>query len=578
MITATLIAIVAAATPAPSQPRVLLKAAAAKAPACRTSPAGEQLVQAPLFADGSAGCPVAKVADETIPLRELAAALEQGHLSHAPAAPAGTKRPPMDFTPALDRLITSRLVAIEARDMNLDDDPRFKASVEDFRASRLRTMLQEIAARGVKPDPAEVEKLYRDAVREWKITSILVEKEEDAKGLAAAVKAGGSFDALGKKLVAEKKAKGMEKADWVAPRHALPEIRAAAAAAKPKVPAGPVKVEGGWVLLRVEATRVPPNDARARADARARSLAREQHEAVRAFYESLVRKYAKVDEALLKALDFEAGGEKGFQALQQDGRAVATIQGERPITVGDLAGELSTKFFHGIAGPINEHRVNPQKMEAFERVLGSRLFAKEAAVRKLASTPEYRRAMDEYERALAFNTFVEKVLVPGVNVTEGEAARYYKDHLGDYSSPEMLRLDGFAFPTAKEAQAAIEKLRTGTDYAWLRQNAPGQIPPEKRSLQLDGGLVSANTVPADLMRAISGARAGEYRVYAAGSAEVYVVRVAERMPPSPQPYVEARDTIVKKLSAEKLASALQDYAARLRKAQRVDVLITRIAL
>lgn len=578
MITATLIAIVAAANPAPAQPRVLLKPAAAAAPACRTTPAADKLVQAPLFGAESARCPVAKVADEAIPLGELAAALEQGHMSHGPVAPGASKRPDMNFTPALDRLITTRLVVLEAREMSLDEDPKFKGDVDDYRASRLRTMLQESATRGVKADPAEVERLYRDAVREWKLTSVLVEKEEDAKAFEAALKAGGSFDALAKKLVADKKAKGAEKAEWVSPRHALPEIRAAASAAKPNVPAGPVKVEGGWVMLRVEATRVPPKDERARADATAKSLARKQHEAVRAFYQSLVAKYAKVDEALLKSLDLEAGGEKGFEALLQDARPVATILGERPITVADLGREISTKFFHGFKSPIEEHRVNPQKQEAFERLLGARVFAKEAAVRKLASRPEYRRAVEDYERALAFNTFVEKVLVPGIKISEAEAIKYYEDHLGDYTSPEMLRLDGFAFPTAKEAQAAIEKLRGGTDYAWLRQNAPGQLPPEKRTLQLDGGVVSANTVPAALMKTLSGARAGDYRVYAAGKAEAYVVRVAERIPPSSQPYPEVREKIAKKLFADKLASALQEYSDRLRKAQPVEVLIMRIAL
>ncbi len=578
MITATLIAIVAAATPAPPQPRVLLKAAAATAPACRTTPAGDHLVQAKLFASESALCPIAKVADETIALEELAAALAQGHMAHTPPAAGATKRANMDFTPALDRLVTTRLVVLEAREMNLDEDPSFKSAVEDYRASRLRTMLQEDATRGVKPDPAEVERLYRESVREWKITSILVEKEEDAKALEAALKAGGSFDALAKKLVAEKKAKGGEKAEWISPKHALPEIRAAASTAKLKVPAGPLKVQGGWVMLRVEATRVPPSDKLARAEAEAKSLARKQHEAVRKFYESLVEKYAKVDEALLKQLDLEAGGEKGFEALLQDQRPLATIRGEKPITVGDLTREVSMKFFHGLKSPIEEHRVNPQKAEAFEKLLGARLFAKEAAVRKLPSKPEYRRAVDGYERTLAFNTFIEKVLVPGVKVTEADAMGHYEQHLGEYSSPEMLRLDGFAFPTAKEAQAAIEKLRTGTDYAWLRQNAPGQVPPEKRTLQLEGGVVSANTVPPDLLKALSGARSGEYRMYARGSAEVYVVRVAERIPSRPQPYPEARESIAKKLFAEKLASALQEYSDRLRKAQPVDVLITRISM
>jgi hypothetical protein len=239
---------------------------------------------------------------------------------------------------------------------------------------------------------------------------------------------------------------------------------------------------------------------------------------------------------------------------------------------------VSLNFFHGLASPIEQHRVNPLKAESFEKLLGARLFAKEAAVRKLAEKPEYLRAVVDYERGLAFNTFVEKVLAPGVKVSEQDAFQYYEQHAKDFTAPEMLRLDGFAFPTAKEAQAALDKLKSGTDFAWLRQNAPGQLAPEKRTTQLDGGVLSANALPAPLSKALAGARTGEYRLYAASPAEVWVVRVTQRIPPAAQPYPEAREKIAKKLRDEKLAAALQDYAGRLRTAQKVDVLITRVAL
>lgn len=579
MTPAMLLALVAAATPAAEAPaaRVFLKAASAAAPACRATRVDGQLVQAALFAPESEQCPVAKVGEEQIVLRELAGALELGHMSRSPrqAVPGG--RPGMDFTPALDRLIASRLIVQEAREMGLDDDPKVRAAVEDFSGSRLRAMLQRDAVRGVKPDPAEVERLYADAVREWKIKSVLLEKEEAAKAFAAALQAGGTFDALAKKFVDEKKAQGGGKSEFVPPKHLLPEIRAAVVKAKRGVAVGPIQVPSGWVMLRVDGSRVPKGDEAARAEARKRSLARKEHEAVRAFYLSLVKKHAKVDEPLLKRLDLEAKGEKGFEALLKDQRPLATIRGEKPITVGDLALEVSLKFFHGIAGPIEQKRVNRQKDEAFERLLGMRLFAKEAAARKLAARPEYQREVEEYERARVFNTFVEKVIAPDVKVTEADAARYYEQHKAEYTAPQMYKLDGFAFATAREAQAALDKLKAGTDFGWLRSSAPGQLPPEKRALQFNGATVSATMLPRDLAKALTGARAGDYRLYAAREAEVYVVRVVDQTPPASQPYVEAREPIAKKLFNEKLASALRDYTDKLRKAQPVDVLITRVS-
>jgi parvulin-like peptidyl-prolyl isomerase len=580
-----LLALVAAAAPAAPAvsagappARVFLKASAAAAPACRTTRVDDKLVRASLFSPESDACPVAAVGDEVIELRELAGALEFGHMQRSPYAAAPAKRPDMDFTPALDRLITTRLIVQEARMMGLDEEPRFRSAVEDYKASRLRAMLQQSAAKGVKPDPAEVERLYRDAVREWKIASVLLEKEELAKEFQAALKAGGTFDAVAKKFIEAKKAKGSGKAEFVPPKHMLPEILAAAKAAKVGAPVGPIQVPAGWVMLRVDGSRVPPNDAQARMEAKAQSVARKEHAAVRGFYLSLVKKYATVDQALLKSVDFEKDGEKGFEALLADQRPLVRIQGDKPITVGDLTREVSMKFFHGIGGPIGQKRVNREKEGAYERLLGSRLFAKEAAARKLETRPEFVREIEEYERALVFNTFVEKVIAPDVKVTEADAMGYYEMHKASYTGPQMYKLDGFAFRTAREAQAALDKLKGGTDFAWLRSSAPGQIEPEKRTLQLDGRTVSASTLPPELAKALTGSRTGEYRLYSAGAAEVYVIRVVEQTAPTTEPYVEVREKIAKKLFNERLTIAINDYAGKLRKAQPVDVLITRVSL
>jgi parvulin-like peptidyl-prolyl isomerase len=571
-----LAAALATAAPPKLSARAFLSPVAASTPGCRVQPEGD-LYTVGLFSSEGRECPVARVGDsETIRLGELAAALEARHLARSPGARMPSKRPDMDYRPILDRLVTTRLFYLEAKEMQLDQTAEFKDAVEKNQASTLREMLQQSAARTAKVDPAEVERLYREAVREWKIASVLVDKEEDAKAFVKALEGGTGFEALAKKLAAEKKGRGNGKSQFVTRKKMLPEILAAVQGAKQGAPIGPVKLPSGWVVLRVDGVRYP-KDASARDDARAMAQEKAEHEAIRKFYDSLVKRDAVIDEALFKQLDFEAGGEKGFEALASDTRPVVTIRADRPITVGDLAREIASKFFHGLAGPINEHKLNIQKRDALERLLGTRLLAKEAAARKLASTPEYRRQVDDFERVLAFNMVIDKVIAPDVKIPEAEGLKFYEEHRAQITSPEMYKLDGFAFVQEADARAALDKLKGGTDFAWLRSTAPGQVPIDQRRLQFDGNTVSVTTLPPDLARTLTGTRAGEYRLYAASETEVYVIRVVAQTPPSTKPYAEVRESIAKKLYEDKMTRAIDDYGAKLRKVQRVDVLIARVS-
>ena len=142
----------------------------------------------------------------------------------------------------------------------------------------------------------------------------------------------------------------------------------------------------------------------------------------------------------------------------------------------------------------------------------------------------------------------------------------------------MYRLDGMAFASAKAAQATLDKLKAGTDLEWLRANAEGQLKPEEQAFQLQGAPVSANTMPPSLVKVMTGAQRGDYRLYANDDGKQhFVIRVLEQIPPVAKPYADVREELAREVEGEKIVAAVRDYAAKLRQVQKVDVLITRIA-
>jgi hypothetical protein len=553
----------------------LLALFAARAAVAGEAPATPPLetyayIRVPLLAERSAPTPIATVDDEVVTLGDLNDALAATHGARAEDARAGGR----EVAPILDRLVTLRLFVAEAREMGLDQQPGFLKSVAEFKEQQLRSLTEMRATKGVRPEAMEVERSYRDAVREWKVRSLLFAKKEDAVAFRAEIAGGKAFADAAKEARDAKRATGGEAADWVARSQALPQVAAALVPiqAAPAV-TDPVELKDGFAVAAVEEVRYP-EDPKARAMAEESSVERQRAARLAKHRAELEKKYAKTDARLWKSLDFEAPS-PGFAALAKDRRPVVTLRGAKPVTVADVAAEMQKYFFHGVDEPIKEKKLNEAKEPVLHKIMTRRLFLRESEALGVASSPEYRRAVSEYEDSLLFGAYVQTVILPDVKVSEEEGKTYYERHKDEFTYPAFFKLEGLVFSKASAAEAAAKKLAAGTDFGFIRANAESQVKPDDRVLALDGQTFSANTLPPDLVRALGGARRDDVRAYST-SGQHYVIRVVEVTPAREQPYLEARAAIGKKLAAENLNQAVKDTAAKLRGSHQVAVYLERL--
>ncbi|HEX8958949.1 MAG TPA: hypothetical protein VF770_03925, partial [Solirubrobacterales bacterium] len=199
-------------------------------------------VKVDLFGPAAASVAAAKVGDETITVEDVARALTSAHEA---MAASGAKAGKKDFAPVLDRMIEVRLLVQEARAMGIADLPDIQASVAAYRESTLQELLKHEVTKDAKPDKAVFERQYRDATREWKIKSALFPKLEDVKAVQAAMASGKSFDEVIKKAVADRKAKGGEKAEFLPRDRMLPQVLAALEPMKKGAVSAPIKLADG---------------------------------------------------------------------------------------------------------------------------------------------------------------------------------------------------------------------------------------------------------------------------------------------------------------------------------------------
>jgi hypothetical protein len=452
----------------------------------------------------------------------------------------------------------------------LDELPEIRNMVDAFSKVTLREELMERQVKDIKADEKEVEKLYKESTREWKISSLLFEKEDAAKKMGEEIKAGKKFDELSKQYVAEGKAKRGEQGDWLKVKDISPQIVNVVSKMKVGSVSPIIPFKSGFVILRLEDVRYIEN-IEAMKQAKEEALKRKKVQILKDYSNALIKKYAKVNEDVLNRIDYESKS-PGFEALLKDQRAVAEIKGENPITVGELTQHLKMQFFHGIESAIESKKLNSKKVSALDEMIFKRVFRKEALRLGLDKTEGYRDKVKEYENSVLFGAFVNKVIVPDIKLKEEEIKAYYHKHLKEYTMPEMMKINSLVFAKREDAEAAIERLRKGTEFQWLAANAEGQVDKNRKGLlSFDGRLVTTKDLPEGVQKAIHGARAGDFRLYESPNGPFYVLVIQDVIPSKAQPYEEARGIVSRKVFDEQVKKAVEDYADKLRAVSDVKI-------
>jgi len=330
-------------------------------------------VFSPLFSE----VPLAKVNDESITLKEVRDALIASHEERTEE----TVVQKVDYAAVLNRLINVRLIVQEALGMGIDELPEVKETVSTYEKQLRRELLLQQAAKDAKADPEEVEKIYKDMIKEWKIRSVLFFQEEDAKKMLEDIKDGKSFEELAAKAVADKKAKGNEQEEFIKPDYLLPQVVEAVATIKTgsispiiRILAG--KEYSGYSVVKLLDVRYVDNKE-AKEKAEQQALSDQRAKMIRQYKAKLIKKYVKVNKQLLKDIDF-AATKPGLEKLSKDKRVIAVIQGEKPITVGILTVAIKKSFFHGVKEAIAEKRINDKKYDVLGSMIDKALLEKEA--------------------------------------------------------------------------------------------------------------------------------------------------------------------------------------------------------
>ncbi|MEN8258332.1 MAG: peptidyl-prolyl cis-trans isomerase [Thermodesulfobacteriota bacterium] len=482
-----------------------------------------------------------------------------GHGQGASAQKAGE----INYKAPLKRLVDIRLVLLEAENIGLGDLPDIQDQVAAFSKQSMRKFLLDKATMDLTPDAAMVDPLYKQEVKKYALQSLKISTAEEAQKIVAEIGAGSDYSVVAAKAIADGIAEGTLETKKHSEKEMLPQIGAALAGMKKDSLSPIIPIQDGFVLIKLNDI-LYPEDPAVKEQVEQRVLNTQKSGAQAEYIIKLQEKYTKIDEDFLKDLDLEAKG-PGFATLLEDKRVVASIEGEEPVTVGELATEIKKKFFHGIEKMFGTGKLNKEKKGVLDKILTRRVIAKEAFAQGIDKDKSFQAIVDDFRSSMLFGAVMTKVIIPNLQMGEKDIEQYYQEHLQDFSSPPMVRLKSLVFSKKENAEKALAKLRSGTDLSWLTAHAQGQVEAKSEGLlHFDGSLLMLTTLPGNLQKQLTDVRKGDTTTYADDNGYFYSILVEDVVEPMPQELAEVHETIKEKVFKIKLRQAFDEMTDKLR--------------
>jgi hypothetical protein len=534
----------------------------------------------PLFSE----TPVAVVDEEPITFHDLKRQIGSIHREMEEGSMPTKKK---DYADLLDRVITTKLIIHEARNIGLDELPEVAENIDTVSTDLLisKLMSQELA--DVEPDPGDVNELYEMMARELLMSMVKLPKEADALSFKEQVDSGEDFEAVAKRFAEEGKAEfDAGDGQYVMLKDLLPRIAQAVIDMKAGSTSEVFSNAGAFTVFHIEAVR-PYEDPALKEEARQKALEPAKGKAAREYAKYLEEKHSTVDERLLKKVDFNSkktgflslGKEEpaDFAELAKDERVVATVHVDPPfiVTIADLAKAVQKVFFHGIETSTTRKKdLNKQKRIQLDNLLFKQTAVAEARSLGLDQTNAYLDTMDEFTTSLLFDVFVKKAIAPDVKISEDEVREYFEAHIEEFSTPTMFRLNAIAFNELRDAESALDKLNKRADFKWVSANSPGRIDElNQEAFDFDGALLSVTALPEDLHERIEDAQYGDALIYSDDKGYHHVLVISKVFPSNPRPYESVRSPIAKVIFDQKVKLLIDDWSEKLKEAYETRIFV-----
>lgn len=392
---------------------------------------------------------IAVVEDEPITIGDLEYALQ---IEHRREDLSSARK--LDISKYVEKLIEEKLLIHEAMRMGMENSPDIQAKIEAYilRESVNKLYNEEIIKKVVVTDD-EVKEYYKSKYELFTLITIGLDSEKEALDVLKKIESGTDLGEIVLKQSSNLSHKG--NGEVIVTRSSLGFLENIVVDMKPGETSGIIKEKQKYYLVkfmkRQEASSEEFEKVREGLERRISSMKTElrSNEYLKELRE---KSGVKINRDALDSINFK-NGDGARENLIKDEQTLAELNG-MILTVGGLVSMLPQNTSMGKENKLNSW-INMKVVDA------------EALARHYEDKTGLKEMLARYKDQVLKNSFINKVIVQGIKITEKDMESYYKENKNDFLEPVSYKIQQVSVKTIDEINDVLKSLQSGANFSWL---------------------------------------------------------------------------------------------------------------
>lgn len=186
----------------------------------------------------------------------------------------------------------------------------------------------------------------------------------------------------------------------------------------------------------------------------------------------------------------------------------------------------------------------------------------EALNRHYEKDKDLKKMIYRYENQLIKKIFIERVILPQINITEADLKEYYENNQAEFLIPAKYRIQQITVKTIEEATEIEKNLRNGADFSWI---AKRKSIDSESSRGGEAGWVAKRELPEPVRNIIKDLNIGELSQVIQVNSQYKIIKILEKQEEAIEEFERAKNDVTKAVYDNKFKEIVEKYVNQLKK-------------